>query len=61
MIYKHRIISDFFGVECFCKVSEPDWCRSQFKNFGLETKSKISHSAPLYYVERTVVQYSATQ
>ena len=30
---KRIFVSDYFGAECCCKIPEPDWSRSQFKNY----------------------------
>jgi len=32
--------SDFFGVECCCKVSEADWIRTHFRNYWIRTGVK---------------------
>ena len=30
---KRIFVSEYFGAECCCKFSEPDWSRSQLKKY----------------------------
>ena len=41
---KRIFVSEYFGAECCCKFSEPDWSRSQLKKY----RSEAGEATPLH-------------